>query len=176
MLRARQRPGAPGGGRRSRWARVRPVRSRLVLRFCRPAVLPSCGPAVPRSCRAAVLWWRHLLADLPPWRTVYRYFSRWEEAGVTEQLLASLRIRARVRQGRSPDPSAGIVDSRSVKGPTRWAGTVAATTPARRSMTAGDSSSPTLWVCGRLLPGSGRHRRARQRPARRRTRAGGQPG
>jgi transposase len=60
--------------------------------------------------------WRYLPADLPPWQTVYWYFTRWEEAGVTEKLLATLRIKARVQQGRQPEPSAGIIDSQSVKG------------------------------------------------------------
>jgi hypothetical protein len=44
--------------------------------------------------------WRYLPADLPPWQTVYWYFSRWEDAGVTEKLLAALRNKARVQQGR----------------------------------------------------------------------------
>lgn len=60
--------------------------------------------------------WRYLPADLPPWQTVYWYFTRWEEARVTEKLLATLRIKARVQQGREPEPSAGIIDSQSVKG------------------------------------------------------------
>jgi hypothetical protein len=33
-----------------------------------------------------------------------------------EKLLAALRIKARVQQGREPDPSAGIIDSQTVKG------------------------------------------------------------
>lgn len=60
--------------------------------------------------------WRYLPADLPPWQTVYWYFSRWEEAGVTEKLLATLRVKARVQAGRAPEPSAGIIDAQSVKG------------------------------------------------------------
>jgi transposase len=60
--------------------------------------------------------WRYLPADLPPWQTVYWYFTRWEDAGVTEKLLATLRIKARVQDGRNPEPSAGIIDSQSVKG------------------------------------------------------------
>jgi transposase len=60
--------------------------------------------------------WRYLPADLPPWQTVYWYFTRWEQAGVTEQLLAVLRVKTRAAQGRGPEPSAGIIDSQSVKG------------------------------------------------------------
>ncbi|MEV6810566.1 IS5 family transposase [Micromonospora sp. NPDC051296] len=60
--------------------------------------------------------WRYLPADLPPWQTVYWYFTRWEEAGVTEKLMHTLRLKARVQQGRDPQPSAGIIDSQSVKG------------------------------------------------------------
>ena len=60
--------------------------------------------------------WRYLPADLPPWQTTYWYFVRWEDAGVTEKLLATLRVKARVQDGRNPEPSAGIIDSQSVKG------------------------------------------------------------
>ncbi|QGN45622.1 hypothetical protein GKC29_01270 [Micromonospora sp. WMMC415] len=47
---------------------------------------------------------------------MYWYFTRWEEAGVTEKLLATLWVTARVQQGRAPQPSAGIIDSQTVKG------------------------------------------------------------
>src|SRR4051812_46958664 len=60
--------------------------------------------------------WRYLPADLPPWQTVYGDFAAWEAAGVTEKLLAGLRVKARVAGGRDPEPSAGIIDSQSVKG------------------------------------------------------------
>ena len=50
---------------------------------------------------------------LPPWRAVYWYFTRWEEAGVTDKLMATLRIKARVWQGCQPDPSVGIIDSQA---------------------------------------------------------------
>jgi transposase len=60
--------------------------------------------------------WRYLPADLPPWQTVYGDFAAWEAAGVTEKLLVALRVKARVAGGRDPEPSAGIIDSQSVKG------------------------------------------------------------
>ncbi|MFV2195242.1 IS5 family transposase [Nocardiopsis sp. LOL_012] len=47
---------------------------------------------------------------------MYWYFSRWEEAKVTEQVMAALRRRLRTAQGRGGEPSAGIIDSQSVKG------------------------------------------------------------
>jgi putative transposase len=53
--------------------------------------------------------------DLPNWRTVYTYFVRWHNQGVFERINAQLRIKVRVRAGRNPQPSAGIIDSQSVK-------------------------------------------------------------
>ena len=60
--------------------------------------------------------WRQLPADFPPWQTVYWYFNRWEQAKVTEQILPIVREQLRVQEGRNPQPSAGIIDSQSVKG------------------------------------------------------------
>ncbi len=47
---------------------------------------------------------------------VYWSFTRWEKDKVTEQILAVLRRRARAAQGRADEPTAGIIDSQSVKG------------------------------------------------------------
>jgi len=60
--------------------------------------------------------WRQLPFDFPPWQTVYWYFVRWEEAKVTEQMLAVLRRRVRAARGRAEEPTAGVIDSQSVKG------------------------------------------------------------
>ncbi len=59
--------------------------------------------------------WRLLPHDFPPWKTVYHYFRAWRIDGTWEQLHEGLRPRARVRLGRDPQPSAGIVASQSVK-------------------------------------------------------------
>jgi len=59
--------------------------------------------------------WRLLPHDFPPWSTVYHYFRLWRIDGTWGRLHAALRRRARVRLGRDPQPSAGIVDSQSVK-------------------------------------------------------------
>ena len=59
--------------------------------------------------------WRLLPKDFPPWKTVYDWFRRWRIDGTWERLNAELRKLLRVRLGRDPNPSAGIVDSQSVK-------------------------------------------------------------
>lgn len=59
--------------------------------------------------------WRLLPHGLPPWKTVYHYFRLWRIDGTWERLHRTLRERVRVRLGRDPQPSAGIVDSQSAK-------------------------------------------------------------
>ena len=59
--------------------------------------------------------WRLLPGDFPPWRTVYHWFRRWRIEGTFERLNAALRESLRVRSGKNPKPSAGIVDSQSAK-------------------------------------------------------------
>ena len=59
--------------------------------------------------------WRMLPRDFPPWKTVHHYFRRWRIDGTWKKLHAALRDRVRVRAGREPQPSAGVVDSQSVK-------------------------------------------------------------
>jgi putative transposase len=59
--------------------------------------------------------WRLLPHDFPPWKTFYHYFRAWRIDGTWERLHEALRRRARVRLEKDPQPSAGIVDSQSVK-------------------------------------------------------------
>jgi putative transposase len=59
--------------------------------------------------------WRLLPHDFPPWKTVYHYFRFWRLDGTWERMHAALRKRVRVRTKRNPQPSAGIVDSQSIK-------------------------------------------------------------
>ena len=59
--------------------------------------------------------WRMLPRDFPPWKTVFHYFRRWRFDGTWERLNRGMRERLRARLGRDPQPSAGIVDSQSVK-------------------------------------------------------------
>lgn len=59
--------------------------------------------------------WRLLPHEYPAWSTVYDYLRKWRQAGVWEQLTRTLRERLRVQAGRKATPSAGIIDSQSVK-------------------------------------------------------------
>lgn len=69
--------------------------------------------------------WRMLPRDLPPWQTVYGYFRDWRADGTLDRLHDALREQVRTkRERRKAEPSAGIVDSQSVKG----ADTVSAST------------------------------------------------
>src|SRR4029450_13676356 len=42
-------------------------------------------------------------------------FQQWEKRRVTERILEELREQVRLAEGRNPEPSAGIIDSQSVK-------------------------------------------------------------
>jgi putative transposase len=59
--------------------------------------------------------WRMLPHDLPPWQTVYGYFSQWRDDGTWERINRELRIEIRELEGRDGEPSAAILDSQSVK-------------------------------------------------------------
>jgi transposase len=59
--------------------------------------------------------WRMLPHDLPPWRIVYFYFRQWRQDGSWQVMHDLLRGDVRVAAGRQRQPSAGIIDSQSVK-------------------------------------------------------------
>lgn len=66
--------------------------------------------------RTGCQWPRSVLpVNFPPWQTVYGYFWRWTRTGMWEQINAELVRLARQRAGRHPRPSAGSIDSQSVK-------------------------------------------------------------
>lgn len=59
--------------------------------------------------------WRDLPHDFPPWQTVYAYFARWRDDGTWRYIYEVLHQRWRQQLGRSAEPSAGIIDSQSVR-------------------------------------------------------------
>src|SRR5829696_7552230 len=67
--------------------------------------------------------WQSQLEPLTAYKTefvvcdqsIHHYFRTWRLDGTWERMHAALRERVRVRMGRHPQPSAGVVDSQSVK-------------------------------------------------------------
>ncbi len=59
--------------------------------------------------------WRALPHDLPPWQTVYNYFRYWQKLGIWQKIHTQLREQVRMRMNKCNMPTAGIIDSQSVK-------------------------------------------------------------
>jgi putative transposase len=59
--------------------------------------------------------WSLMPHDLPPPATCYHYFRKWSRNGLFDRLLTDLRQRDRKQAGRDPMPTAGLLDSQSVK-------------------------------------------------------------
>src|SRR5215510_12414607 len=59
--------------------------------------------------------WRLLPTDFPPHQTVYHYFRTWRCTGVRERIHDTLRGDLRETSGRTREPSAGIIESQTVK-------------------------------------------------------------
>jgi transposase len=59
--------------------------------------------------------WRWMPNDLPPWPAVYQQAQRWLAAGCFEALADDLRAVLRQALGRAAEPSAVILDSRTLR-------------------------------------------------------------
>src|SRR5579872_1127886 len=92
-----------------------------------PLVPPACALGRPRETdmRAlvnAILYiastgcqWRQLPKDFPPYSTVQGYFYAWSRNGTFASLNHALVMAAREAAGREASPTAGVIDSQSVK-------------------------------------------------------------
>jgi transposase len=61
------------------------------------------------------LQWRFMPSDLPPWHAVYQQTRRWIDAEVFDAIIADLRELIRLGEGRPAQPSAMILDSRTLQ-------------------------------------------------------------
>ena len=59
--------------------------------------------------------WRLMPHDLPPWAAVYQQAQRWLAAGCFEHLCDDLRAVLRLATGRKAEPSAAVLDSRTLR-------------------------------------------------------------
>src|SRR3984957_16303909 len=59
--------------------------------------------------------WRMLPKDFPPFTTVQGYFYDWRDDGLFEKINFALLLEAREAAGREASPSAGVIDTQSVK-------------------------------------------------------------
>ena len=59
--------------------------------------------------------WRQLPKEFPPYSTVQGYFYAWSRTGVFASINHLLVMAAREKAGREASPTAGVIDSQSVK-------------------------------------------------------------
>lgn len=94
-------------------------------------LLPNLPPAKPNGRRRKVdlravfnaifyvlrtgCQWRQLPKDMPNWRTVYGYFRNFWDCGLWSMLWMALLGPAREQAGKEASPTAGVIDSQSVK-------------------------------------------------------------
>jgi transposase len=97
------------------WAFVAPY-----LTLCRPDAAQRVHDL--REVFNAVRWhvragcsWRLIPNHFPPWEAVYQQMRRWIAAGAFEALVHDLRVLLRLGDERAPDPTAVVLDARTLR-------------------------------------------------------------
>ncbi len=83
--------------------------------------------------------WDYLPSDLPPWRSAYAQFQKWQKNGTWDKVHDTLRDRLRTTASRKPQPTAAVIDAQSTK--TTEKGGLKAMMLVRKSKGANDTSS-----------------------------------
>ncbi|MGY0460090.1 transposase [Kitasatospora sp. cg17-2] len=78
--------------------------------YCRRAILDAIRCPVDNGTK-----WNAIPIDFPPWERVYAFFRRRRDHGLVKEFHDRLRRQVRAQAGRDPEPSAGVIDSPSVK-------------------------------------------------------------
>jgi putative transposase len=89
-------PSAKPGGR------PRPLEMRAVVNAILYIVVRGCQ-------------WRMLPREYPAWQSVYSYFRQWRDDGTWKRIHDTLRAQLRRKAGRHKHPTAGALESQSVK-------------------------------------------------------------
>ncbi|MDR6981341.1 transposase [Streptomyces sp. 3330] len=101
------------------WAVVRPLlpvpgwlrgRGGQPEAYCHRAILDAIRYLVDNGIK-----WRAMPTDFPPWDRVYAFFRRWRDHLLVKEFHDRLRARVREKLGRGVEPTAGVIDSQSVK-------------------------------------------------------------
>jgi transposase len=101
------------------WARVLPLlpvpgwmrgRGGRPEAYCHRAMLDAIRYLVDNGIK-----WRAMPADFPPWDRIYAFFRRWRDNALVKEFHDRLRARVREESGRDAQPTAGVIDSQSVK-------------------------------------------------------------
>jgi putative transposase len=59
--------------------------------------------------------WRMLPREYPKWQSVYHSFAKWRDSGTWQRIHDTVRAHVRRRAGRHKHPTAGCLDSQTVK-------------------------------------------------------------
>ncbi|WP_158754544.1 transposase [Streptomyces sp. NRRL F-2580] len=78
--------------------------------YCHRAMLDAIGYLVDNGIK-----WRAMPADFPPCDRVYAFFRRWRDRGLIREFHDRVRGQVRERAGHDALPTAGMIDSQSVK-------------------------------------------------------------
>jgi transposase len=101
------------------WAVVRPLlpvpgwmrgRGGQPEAYCHRQILDAIHYLVDNGIK-----WRAMPCDFPPWDRVYAFFRRWRDHALVKEFHDRLRARVREKLGREAEPTAGAIDSQSVK-------------------------------------------------------------
>ncbi|MFF4185392.1 IS5 family transposase [Streptomyces sp. NPDC001691] len=101
------------------WGQVRPLlpvpgwlrgRGGQPEAYCHRAMLDAIRYLVDNGIK-----WRGMPVGFPPWDRVYAFFRRWRDHGLVKEFHDRLRGRVRETLGRDAAPTAGVIDSQSVK-------------------------------------------------------------